>query len=93
MNIPNFHHRALSNRLGKILHIPGAENQKHRVFQNGTSALCKKANRALFKLKGILSGTGLKPAIILDVFDKPVKPIALYGTEFWGIDSLKLQRR
>ncbi len=51
----------------------------------------QKANRALFKLKGILSGTGLKPAIILDLFDKLVNLIPLYGTEIWGIDSLKFK--
>ena len=50
--------------------------------------LYKKTMLALFKLKRMLSGTGLKAAIMLDLFDRLVKPIALYGSEIWGIGFL-----
>ena len=36
----------------------------------------------------MLSGTGLNPAIMSDLFDRLVKPIALYGSEIMGIDFL-----
>ena len=42
--------------------------------------------RALFKLKGLLHGTGMRPNTCLKLFDQLIKPICLYGSEIWGVE-------
>ncbi len=35
-----------------------------------------------------MTNTGLPPKSILKLFDQLVKPIALYGSEIWGMESV-----
>ena len=44
--------------------------------------------KALFKLKHLLYGSDLKPALCMKLFDQLIKPICLYGAEIWGPSSL-----
>ena len=74
--------------LAKSYTYLGLEITNTGSFKLAQSTLYKKAMRALFKLKGMLRGTGLSPSVILDLFDHLIKPIALYGCEIWGIDFL-----
>ena len=44
--------------------------------------------RALFKLKCMIGQSQLLPSQIMKLFDRLVKPIALYGAEIWLTDLL-----
>ncbi len=44
--------------------------------------------RASFKPRSMISGTDLEDRTSLKLFDQPVKPVALYGSEMWGVNSL-----
>ena len=44
--------------------------------------------RAPLKLKGLLYEYGMNPLTSLTLFDQLVKPIALYGSEPWGVAPL-----
>ncbi len=54
-------------------------------FHNAEHDLYRRALRASFKIKGLLSGTQVLPNIQLDLFNKIVKPVCLYGSEVWGL--------
>ena len=60
------------------------------ALKHAQKALFDKAMRALFKLKGLLHGSGMNPLTSLKLFDQLVKPIALYGSELWGADILSM---
>jgi len=64
----------------------GIEISNSCSFKLAQKTLTDKAMRALFKLKGLLYGSGMNPLTSLTLFDQLVKPIALYGSELWGID-------
>jgi hypothetical protein len=51
--------------------------------------MCEKALKAMFKLKSLLNNTHLNPQVALKLFDQLIKPIALYGSEIWGPDTIK----
>ena len=46
--------------------------------------LSLKANGALFSIKQSIFDKDVKPSVILNIFERLVKPIALYGSEIWG---------
>ena len=46
--------------------------------------LSLKANRALFSIKQSIFDKDVRPSVILNIFERLVKPIALYGSEIWG---------
>ena len=54
-----------------------------------SKTLANKAQKALFKLKKTLCSTNLLPNIQMKLFDQLIAPICLYGSEIWGLDSLK----
>ena len=43
----------------------------------------ERGQKALFKLKSVIDRDFLSPKISLDLFDKTVKPVCLYGSEIW----------
>ncbi|KAK3087181.1 hypothetical protein FSP39_002749 [Pinctada imbricata] len=49
----------------------------------------ERGNKALFKLKSVIDRDFLSPKISLDLFDKTVKPVCLYGSEIWGSVTMK----
>ena len=59
-------------------------------FKLAEKTLAKKAMKALFKLKGLLCGSGMNPLTSLKLFDKLVKFIAIYGSELWAVDFLNI---
>ncbi len=62
-------------------------------FKAAQNNLHEKALRALFKLKSMLSGTTIGAHASLKLFDSLVKPVALYGSELWGVDCLSYKNR
>ena len=69
--------------LGLLIHNNGN-------FMKGTSELKTKARKAWFKCKNILYSNKVNNVqLLLELFDKLVKPILLYGVEVWGPDYLK----
>ena len=58
-------------------------------FQPAQKALADKAMRALFKLKGLLHSSNIKPSVSMKLFEQLIQPICLYGSELWGAYSLK----
>ena len=57
--------------------------------KNGSFTLAKKkiaeqANKALFSLLKKTKDLDLPYDLQLDIFDKTIKPILLYGSEIWG---------
>ena len=43
-----------------------------------------KALKAIFKIRSVMSGCDLTPKLNLQLFDKLIKPICLYGSEIWA---------
>jgi len=43
----------------------------------------EKARKASFKLRKLVNNEDLAPKLLIDLFDKLIKPIAMYGTEIW----------
>ena len=46
----------------------------------------------MFKLKSMLSGTTIGAHASLKLFDSLVRPVALYGSELWGVECLSYTR-
>ncbi len=46
----------------------------------------------IFKLKGSVRDTDFSPNINTDLFDKLMRPIALYASEIWGARHTKGRR-
>ena len=53
-------------------------------FSLAEKNLSLKANRALFSIKQSIFDKDVRPSVILNIFERLVKPIALYGSEIWG---------
>ena len=53
-------------------------------FAGAIKHLCEKAKKALGRLKHILFGEKIDIRLYLDLFDKLIAPIFLYGCEIWG---------
>ncbi len=66
----------------------GVEISDSGSFKGAQQALFKNALRALFKLKGMVGGANLLPQVTLMLFDQLIKPIALYGSEIWGHETI-----
>ena len=43
-----------------------------------------RGQKAMYKLKSAIDRTLIEPSVILNLFDKTVKPVCLYGSEIWG---------
>ena len=71
----------------------GMELSSNCSFHRAEKSMCEKAAKAMFKLKSLLTGTGIQPAIALKLFDQLIRPIALYGSEIWGPKKLILPLR
>lgn len=66
--------------------------------KNGSFTLAKKhiaeqANKALFALLKKINGLDLPYDLQLDIFNKTVKPILLYGSEIWGFGNCDILER
>ena len=51
-------------------------------------SITDKAKKAMFKLKGLIYNSNLKPKICLKLFDQLITPICLYGSEILGINRI-----
>ena len=70
----------------------GFEISNSCSLRQAEKSLYDKAQRAMFKLKSLLYGTGIKPPISLKMFDQLIKPICLYGSELWGLEILNIKK-
>ena len=66
--------------------------------KNGSFTLAKKkiaeqANKAVFALLRKIKDLDLPYDLQLDIFDKTIKPILLYGSEVWGIGNCDIIER
>ena len=68
----------------------GIEIASSGSFRAAEKSMSDKATKALFKLKSLLYGSELKPDICLKLFDQLIKPIALYGSDIWGVDFARV---
>ncbi len=71
----------------------GIELANNGSFSLAQKKLNEKAMRALFKLRSMISGTDLDAHTSLKLFDQVVKPVALYGSEIWGVNCLNYKNR
>ena len=53
-------------------------------FNQARNNMYERGQKALFKLKSVIDRDFLSPKISLDLFDKTVKPVCLYGSEIWS---------
>ena len=53
-------------------------------FNAAKSNMYERGQKALFKLKSVIDREFLSPKISLDLFDKTVKPVCMYGSEIWS---------
>ena len=58
-------------------------------FSEAIEKQCNQAHRALFGLKSRKEKYNLPIDIVLDLFDKMILPILLYGCEIWGFENLE----
>ena len=68
----------------------GIEICANGSFRSAEQCMTDKAKKALFKLKSLLYGSSVKPSTCIKLFDQLIKPIALYGSEIWGVGEFKL---
>ena len=67
----------------------GVMFSKSGSFKLASSALADKATNAMFALiKNLYKHRSVDCVIMLDLFDKMISPIALYGVEVWGLNFL-----
>ena len=67
---------------------------KSGSFKSASSALTDKATNAMFSLiKNLYRYRSINPHIMLDLFDKMVVPIALYGVEVWGVNFVPVNKK
>ena len=52
-------------------------------FNAARQNMYERGQKALFKLKSVIDRDFLSPKISLDLFDKTVKPVCLYGSDIW----------
>ena len=57
-------------------------------FSQAIEKQCNQAHRALFGLKSRKEKYNLPIDIMLDLFDKMILPVLLYGCEIWGFENL-----
>ena len=61
---------------------------KNRSFNNAISALSMQARKAMFSLFSKINGLELPVDCQLDLFNKTIVPILLYGSEVWGFHKV-----
>ena len=44
-------------------------------------------------IRNLYGHRSVKPSIMIDLFDKMIVPIALYGVEVWGVDFMPVNKR
>ena len=55
-------------------------------LQTATETLTEQAQKALFTFRKYLHRfVNISPEHVLELFDKLIKPILLYGSEIWGV--------
>jgi len=58
-------------------------------FKAAVKALTEKANGAMFSIvRNLYKHRSIDHRVMLDIFDKMVLPIALYGVQIWGVNFL-----
>ena len=55
--------------------------------------IAEQANKAMFALLNRINDLDLPYDLQLDVFNRTVKPILLYGSEIWGFGNCKIIER
>ena len=66
------------------------------MWSSALKTLSSQAEKAIFMLKRFIKTCGIPIQLSLDLFDKMVVPILLYGSEIWGTkvrDSIELVQR
>ena len=58
------------------------------AFAKAKEHIAEQANKALFSLLTKIRAFSLPLDIQLELFDKNIKPILLYGTEVWGLETV-----
>ncbi len=53
-------------------------------FNPAMNTLCKKASKAMFKLRRSINKLNLSPKLSLLLYDTLIRPISMYGSEVWG---------
>ena len=66
-------------------------HNRSRSFVSAKKHIAEQANKASFALMRKIRNLDLPIDIIIDLFNKNVKPILLYGCELWGI-TLNLKK-
>ena len=61
-------------------------------FSYAVINLMKKAKKAMFSLKSTLASDRMSVIPHIKLFDSCIKPIALYCTEVWILDTLKIEK-
>ena len=60
------------------------------IFYRSKVQLKDQAEKAMFSLLNKSNGLGLPVDVQLELFDKTVLPVMLYGCEIWGYENIKL---
>ena len=71
----------------------GVYLSKSGSFKSAKQHIAEQANKALFALLKKSRTLGLPSDIQIDLFDKTVKPILLYGSEIWGCGNCDVIER
>ncbi len=69
----------------------GVELSNNGSYKLAQKSLYQKASRVLFKLKTMAYGSEVPeftPSTLLKMYDQLIKPISVYGSETWGIETL-----
>ena len=67
----------------------GVELMWNGSMKRAEELMTMKAQKAMFKLRSLLQGSNIRPSTSLQLFDQLIKPICLYGSEIWAIDTIK----
>ena len=67
----------------------GIDTSHGGSFKTAEKSISLKAQKALFKLKSLLTESSLKPSTCVKMFEQLIQPICLYGSEIWSIDDVK----
>ena len=66
---------------------------KNGLFTLAKEHIAEQANKAMFALLNRINDLDLPYDLQLDVFNRTVKPILLYGSEIWGFGNCKIIER
>ena len=54
------------------------------TFSSAKANMLDRGLKAMFKVKSVVDREVMSPLVSMDLFDKTVKPVCLYGSEIWG---------